>query len=245
MRPLPQICRAPDYILPASLQMLGDTVVIEGNHVPLQKIKNVIECAYAALKPGGIILIIVTESQSLAWSYALENRGLDIKDCLCIATKQDIVSLVIVAMKAGEKTYFENALKHQVAGFWIDGNRIGDKVSGWNGLTAKGNTWNAQNCGLRKTGQATLTRGKFPSNFILAEPHHVLQDFFHILTSANDLLVFLCKLTKTPHSGLVIHIPALTPPLYQATIKSGRQYLGIVEHEEQAQKLEGLWHGND
>lgn len=245
MRPLPQICWTSDYVLPTDLQALSDTVVIESVNVSKYRIKHAIECAQAALKPGGTILILTVEQQYLPWSYALEDRGLEIKDCLCVATQSSITNLVIVATRPCEKTYFENAVKHKVAGFWIDGSRVGNKVSGWNGLTAKGNTWNAQNCGLRKTGQATMARGKFPSNFILAEQHKALQDYFHVLANESDLLAFLCKLTKTPYGGLVVHIAATTPLLYQAAISADRKYIGIVERQEQVQDLERLCHGND
>lgn len=77
---------------------------------------------------------------------------------------------IIFAMKENKENYIQNALKLGLSGINIDAirNLTEGEVTGWNGNTAGGKTWNDDNCGLRKEGNPTNeTKGRFPTNLIL------------------------------------------------------------------------------
>jgi site-specific DNA-methyltransferase (adenine-specific) len=74
----------------------------------------------------------------------------------------------ILAMKPCEGTFAGNALKWGVAGLAVDRCRIGTDVVGWEGAAAGGNTWNEDNSGLCKPGEARPVAGRWPSNLLLS-----------------------------------------------------------------------------
>jgi DNA modification methylase len=76
---------------------------------------------------------------------------------------------ICLAMKPLDGTYAQNAAKWGVGGLAIDACRIGDEVGGWGGGAAGGSTWNAENCGLAKGGDARPVVGRWPANVLLDE----------------------------------------------------------------------------
>lgn len=82
----------------------------------------------------------------------------------------------ILAMKPLAGTFAANAIEHGVAGVNVEGCRVGNAPSGWNGKAAGGNTWNKGNCGLRKDGAPTQSSGRWPANLVLDEEAAAMLD---------------------------------------------------------------------
>jgi hypothetical protein len=222
------------WTLPNELLACADTVIIEDNLSG--NMFTIMEMAISALKSGGMLFIVCISSNYHKYAYEIENRGLDIRDCIFMldTNNNENSRLVAVAGKPYDKTFYNNAIKHGVAGFWINGSRIGDKASGWNGLTATGNTWNKNNCGLRKTGKPSQTIGKYPSNIVFARGiDDFMGEYFDVLPNKNssNLFEFLCRLSKTPNGGNVVSIPG-NDVIMAAAIASGREYVGIISVNE-------------
>ena len=74
---------------------------------------------------------------------------------------------ITLARKPLAGTVASNVLEHGTGAINVDGCRVGDEPSGWNGHAAGGNTWNEGNCGLRKDGPPTESRGRWPANLLL------------------------------------------------------------------------------
>ena len=83
---------------------------------------------------------------------------------------------ILLAMKPCEGTFAENALKWGVAGLAIDAGRIGTTVAVWGGKAAGGNTWNEDNSGLCKDGEARPVVGRWPANLLLDEEAAAMLD---------------------------------------------------------------------
>jgi len=73
---------------------------------------------------------------------------------------------ITVARKPLTGTVAENVLQHGTGALNVDGCRVGTEIVGWSGGAAGGNTWNAENCGLRKPGDARPVSGRWPANLI-------------------------------------------------------------------------------
>ena len=73
---------------------------------------------------------------------------------------------ITVARKPFPGTVAENVLQHGPGALNVDGCRVGTEIVGWSGGAAGGNTWNAENCGLRKPGDARPVSGRWPANLI-------------------------------------------------------------------------------
>lgn len=64
-------------------------------------------------------------------------------------------------------TVAANVLAHGTGALNIDGCRVpAEKPTGWGGSAAGGNTWNDDNSGLCKAGEARLVNGRWPANLI-------------------------------------------------------------------------------
>lgn len=73
---------------------------------------------------------------------------------------------ICVARKPLSGTVAENVLTHSTGALNIDGCRIGSDIVGWGGKGAGGNTWNEENNGLGKDGEARPVAGRWPANFV-------------------------------------------------------------------------------
>lgn len=73
---------------------------------------------------------------------------------------------ICVARKPLSGTVAENVLVHNTGALNIDGCRIGSDIVGWGGKGAGGNTWNEENNGLGKDGEARPVAGRWPANFV-------------------------------------------------------------------------------
>ncbi len=73
---------------------------------------------------------------------------------------------IVVARKPFEGTVAANVLEHGTGALNVDGCRVGREVVGWGGGAAGGNTWNAENCGLAKSGDARPVTGRWPANIV-------------------------------------------------------------------------------
>jgi hypothetical protein len=132
------------------------------------------------LLPGANVLVVSDVLSYHRVCCEVEDSGFEIRDCITVLTPGDPI-LVTVAMKPLDGTFVENALKHGVAGYNIDGARIrvdaedpnrrpnrteesafddGDRVA-LNGVLTK-NT-------VQDEG-AHHSKGRFPTNLILM--HH-------------------------------------------------------------------------
>lgn len=73
---------------------------------------------------------------------------------------------ICVARKPLSGTVAENVLTHGTGALNIDGCRVGSDIVGWGGKGAGGNTWNEENNGLGKDGDARPVAGRWPANFV-------------------------------------------------------------------------------
>lgn len=73
---------------------------------------------------------------------------------------------ICVARKPLSGTVAENVLTHSTGALNIDGCRVGSDIVGWGGKGAGGNTWNEENNGLGKDGDARPVAGRWPANFV-------------------------------------------------------------------------------
>ena len=77
---------------------------------------------------------------------------------------------IILARKPLDGTVANNVLAHGVGGLNIDACRVpSDEITGWGGAGAGGGTWNSENMGLGKDGDARPVQGRFPANVLLDE----------------------------------------------------------------------------
>lgn len=75
---------------------------------------------------------------------------------------------ILARKPLAEPNVASNVLEHGTGALNIDGCRVGSDVVGWGGAAAGGNTWNEENCGLAKGGDARPVTGRFPANLILS-----------------------------------------------------------------------------
>jgi site-specific DNA-methyltransferase (adenine-specific) len=73
----------------------------------------------------------------------------------------------VVARKPLAGTVADNWLKHGTGALNIDACRVGTDVVGWGGGAAGGQTWNEENMGLGKPGEARPVQGRWPANVLL------------------------------------------------------------------------------
>ncbi len=73
---------------------------------------------------------------------------------------------IVVARKPLTGTVAANVLEHGTGAINIDACRVGTDVVGWGGGATGGNTWNEDNCGLSKEGEARPVAGRFPPNVV-------------------------------------------------------------------------------
>ena len=84
---------------------------------------------------------------------------------------------ICVARKPLSGTVAANVLAHGTGGLNIDGCRIGSDIVGWGGKGAGGNTWNEENNGLGKDGDARPAVGRWPANLVHDGSDEVLAAF--------------------------------------------------------------------
>lgn len=84
---------------------------------------------------------------------------------------------ICVARKPLSGTVAENVLTHSTGALNIDGCRVGSDIVGWGGKGAGGNTWNENNNGLGKDGDARPVIGRWPANFVHDGSDEVLSSF--------------------------------------------------------------------
>jgi len=77
-----------------------------------------------------------------------------------------------------EKTVAANVLRWGCGALNIDATRIeAERATGWGGKAAGGNTWDADNCGLTKDGEARPVVGRWPANLCHDGSQEVLDLF--------------------------------------------------------------------
>ncbi len=77
-----------------------------------------------------------------------------------------------------EASIAANVLKWGTGALNIDGCRIeAERVTGWGGKAAGGKTWNDENCGLSKDGDARPAEGRWPANLLHDGSDAVLAQF--------------------------------------------------------------------
>jgi DNA modification methylase len=146
------------------------------------------------LKPGGHLLAFGGARTYHRMACAIEDAGLEIRDQIMwiygsgfpkslniedgrgTALKPAHEPLCL-ARKPLEGTVVNNVTKYNTGVINIDACRIGSEVTGWNGLTANGNTWDKNNCGLRNAAEARPVVGRFPANLMHDGSEEVLNEF--------------------------------------------------------------------
>ena len=102
---------------------------------------------------------------------------------------------VVLAMKPLSDSFVKNAVEYSVAGLNIDGCRLSsEKLTGWGEGPAGGGTWNEDNCGLGKSGDARPIQGRFPTNVIFE--NGVVTDSFLIMSGAGNMRKTRCSITE-------------------------------------------------
>ncbi|MEQ1698019.1 MAG: site-specific DNA-methyltransferase, partial [Hyphomicrobiaceae bacterium] len=85
---------------------------------------------------------------------------------------------IALARKRFTGTVTDNVLAHGTGALNVDACRVAaEKLTGWGGKAAGGNTWDGSNCGLAKNGTATLSEGRWPANVITDGSLEVLEAF--------------------------------------------------------------------
>lgn len=85
---------------------------------------------------------------------------------------------IVLARKPLVSTVAANVLEHGTGAINIDGCRIeSEKLTGWGGKAAGGNTWDETNNGLGKDGAPRPVEGRWPANVIHDGSDEVLQAF--------------------------------------------------------------------
>jgi hypothetical protein len=125
------------------------------------------------LRPGANALVVTSPVDYYRQACLAEDTGFELRDCLTIMTPTSPL-FVIVAQVPLEGTYVANALEHGVAGYNIDGSRIGTskEVPGSLG-SQKGERVSLKSTLNNQTGDEEGRNpniGRYPSNVILM--HH-------------------------------------------------------------------------
>jgi DNA modification methylase len=153
------------------------------------------------LKPGGYLLSFSATRTYHRMAVAIEDSGFEIRDMiewvygsgfpkslnihkqngLCpegwgTALKPAHEPICMARKPLAEKTVAENVLKYGTGGINIDESRVeSNETTGWNGLTSKED--NRTSYGMRGTGEATNSQGRFPANLIHDNSEEVRECF--------------------------------------------------------------------
>jgi len=73
---------------------------------------------------------------------------------------------ITMARKPFSSTVAANVIQYGTGAINVDGCRVGNEMVGWEGGGAGGNTWNENNNGLGKNGDARPVCGRWPANII-------------------------------------------------------------------------------
>lgn len=138
------------------------------------------------LKPGGHLLAFAGTRTQHRMAVRIEDAGFEIRDMIAWVygsgfpkshnlsgdwqgwgtALKPALEPITVARKPLAGTVAANVLAHGTGALNIDGCRVGSDVVGWGGGAAGGNTWNDENCGLAKGGEARPVEGRWPANLI-------------------------------------------------------------------------------
>ena len=151
---------------------------------------------------------------------------------------------IIVAMKPLEGTYAENALKHGVAGLWIDGGRLEGAAESF--IDSRDDKVQQNAYGKYGTSDYDGSKCRWPANVILDETAAAMlpeaSRFFYTAKASKaergrqnkhptvkpiDLMQYLCKLTRMPKKGIVLDPFCGSGTTCIAAKIVGRSYVGI------------------
>ncbi len=169
------------------------------------------------LKPGGHLLAFAGTRTHHRMAVNVEDAGFEIRDMIAWvygsgfnkvgyikggdgypvrqgwagSLKPAMEPITLARKPLDRDTVAANVLEWGTGAMNIDGCRVGNEVVGWGGGAAGGNTWNDNNCGLSKSGDARPVEGRWPANMI----HDGGEDAVRILGDASRF--FYCpKATK-------------------------------------------------
>lgn len=167
-----------------------------------------------------------------------------------VALKPANEPICLARKPLSEKTVALNVLKWGTGALNIDACRIeSEKLTGWGGKAAGGNTWNDSNSGLTKDGNARPVDGRFPANVITdgsVEMPNGAQRFFysakaskadrgegnnHPTVKPTSLMQWLCRLV-TPPGGVVLDPFMGSGSTGKAAHLEGFKFVGIEREEE-------------
>jgi site-specific DNA-methyltransferase (adenine-specific) len=148
------------------------------------------------LKPGAHLLAFSGTRTYHRMACAIEDAGFEVRDQIQwvygsgfpkshnlgegwgTALKPANEPIVLARKPLSESSIAANVLKHGTGGINVDGCRIEAEVqTGWGGKAAGGNTWNGDNCGLAKDGEARPANGRWPANLIHDGSEEVVSGF--------------------------------------------------------------------
>lgn len=94
------------------------------------------------------------------------------------ALKPAFEPIVLARKPVSETSVAANVLMHGTGAINVDGCKIPAEVqTGWGGKAAGGGTWNGDNCGLAKDGEARPSEGRWPANVLLDGSDEVVGAF--------------------------------------------------------------------
>jgi site-specific DNA-methyltransferase (adenine-specific) len=149
------------------------------------------------LKPGGHVVAFSGTRTYHRMAVAIEDAGFEIRDQLGWVYGSGFPKShnqhgdwegwgtalkpawepIALARKPLDGTVAANLAEWGVGAINVDGCRVGDEVVGWGGGAAGGNTWNDENCGLAKGGEARPVVGRWPANIVHDGSDEVLAAF--------------------------------------------------------------------
>lgn len=154
---------------------------------------------YRVLKPGAFLLAFGGTRNAHRMVCAIEDTGFEIRDSILrlygsgfpkshnlsgewqgwgTALKPAHEPICVARKPLSERSVAANVLKHGTGAINVDACRVEAKVkTGWAGAEAGAGTWNADNCGLRKAGDARPVQGRWPANVAHDGSAEVLQAF--------------------------------------------------------------------
>jgi len=153
------------------------------------------------LKPGGHVLAFSGSRTYHRLASAIDDAGLEIRDQIMWlygsgfpkshdagdgwgTALKPAHEPIVVARKPLVGTVAKNMEAWGVGAVNIDGCRVGTEIAGCGGGAAGGNTWNENNSGLCKSGEARPVVGRWPANVIHDGSAEVLEGFPHSKSGA-------------------------------------------------------------
>jgi hypothetical protein len=132
-----------------------------------------------------------------------------IPDGLGTALKPAAELICMARKPLSESSIAANVLKHGTGAINVDGCRVEAETStGWGGKAAGGNTWNGENCGLAKDGEARPVNGRWPANLIHDGSEEVLAGFPDNAPSGGRTGPVAHNWTANGRAGIAIDTPS-------------------------------------